>query len=172
MEQLQETKYQMEYRLSRKSRYYWSWVVTMIVSFGIYVFFSFAYVQDKVNMFFPLIPIMLFVFSVLKMFFVGAGKLEPFRKRTNASQCLFITILYGAFLVLMTFSFYAYQTTNQIEDAIRDNNYLLAYLYSRTNQPSEHEIMFILTILIVVWIVAVAVAIINKVLVNNSNKIK
>lgn len=138
------SKYKAEYMASVRYRYYRLWWIVLVscIPAGIVIYLKFFHFN-----WFVILQTVL-IFSILKLFFVGAGKPDKIRRRKNASQLILLTSVFGLQLILS-----------------------IIYFVDMYFTPSDEEGNLILIVLFVIWLLSIALAIVNKMLVNSHNQI-
>ena len=124
------------------SGYYTIWGIINIVSFIVLIYCESKDIDDNWTWLLSLLN----VYAFFKLFFVGVGKPDKNRRRCNASQVLLLTIFFGLYSLYVALHF--------------------AYEYSF----SDSEIGLVLIGGFVLWILALILAIFNKIQVNVHNQ--
>lgn len=127
---------------SSSSGYYTIWSIINIVSFIVLIYCESKNIDDHWTWLLSLLN----VYAFFKLFFVGAGKPDKVRRRYNASQILLLTIFFGLYLLYVALHF--------------------AYEYSFSNS----EISLVLIGGFILWVLALILAIFNKIQVNVHNQ--
>lgn len=143
LKQYEIESHSSELKAGRSSRgYYTIWSIINIVSFIVLIYCELKDIDENWTWLLSLLNI----YAFFKLFFVGVGKPDKIRRRCNASQVLLLTIFFGLYSLYVALHF--------------------AYEYSFSNS----EIGFVLIGGIVLWVLALILAIFNKIQVNVHNQ--